>query len=201
MHWHISETARYAWVLGLWRSMRLRGQNERRGEELVVLTKKYEETTEEVAHVREAYNDFRQGRVGAYMTNNKDDMDDDKALDDDYTQLVAFTRTMSLNWTRERLMRGIASTSWVLGRSFWAHLSSIFYTWRQNTLKLKLLATKFNLFELDKLELQAERVQAVEGLEDQQDENKNLQDTIERLKKELAKLRRDKAWMERFSGQ
>ena len=71
-------------------------------------------------------------------------------VEDDYIQLVCFTRRMNQNWTRERLMRAIASAGWALGRDFWNHLCSRFYTWRQNTIKMRLLSQKFSLAELDK---------------------------------------------------
>ena len=68
------------------------------------------------------------------------------------------------------------------------------------TLRLKLLASKFSLFELDKLELQAEATQAQTTLGDQEGLNKELEETVTRLKAELAKLRREKAWIERYAG-
>ena len=124
----------------------------------------------------------------------------DAEVDDDYVQLVAYTRRMNMNWTKERLIRGIDSAGWVLGRSFFCHLAAVFHGWRMNVQRLKLLAQKFSLFELDKLELQAEATQAQTILGDQERANEDLEGTITRLKAELAKLRREKAWIERYAG-
>jgi len=199
--WHISEIARTSWAFGWWKSFRLREQNMNRGKELTSTKEKLTEAEEGLQDLDEKFGEFRVGRVGTYIVNDRDDLVEDHGIDDDYSQLVAYTRRMNQNWTRERLMRGISAAGWVLGRSFFNHLCAIFYTWRQNTNKLKLLTQKFNLAELDKMELQAEATQAVDSLDEQQNSNKDLEDMVGRLKRELAKLRREKAWIERYAGQ
>jgi len=198
--WHVNEIARLAWSFGLWRQMKLRTSNHARGQELTKLKEELQDTTQALTDCTKKFDHFRLGRVGTYIVNNKADMEEDKETEDDYSQLVAYTRRMNSNWTKERLMRGISASGWVLGRAFWSHLASRFYTWRMQTLRLKLLAQKFSLFELDKLELQAEASQAAAILDDQEGANRDLEDTVARLKAEVAKLRREKAWVERYAG-
>ena len=43
---------------------------------------------------------FRQGRVGTYS--GKGRHDSDQEMEDDYTQLAAYTRKMNINWAKER---------------------------------------------------------------------------------------------------
>jgi len=199
-NWHVSEISRLAWSFGLWRQVRLRNSNYNRGQEIKGLKEKLGDTTEKLSSKTTQFDEFRMGRVGTYIIDDRLDMDEDAGVDDDYIQLVAYTRRMNQNWTKERLVRGIDSAGWVLGRSFWCHLSAIFYGWRMNVHRLKLLAQKFSLFELDKLELQAEATQAQDILGDQEKANGDLEETVTRLKAELAKLRREKAWIERYAG-
>jgi len=198
--WHAASIARCAWCFGVWRALRLREQHSHRGQELTALKETHVEVSQNLMDMSEKFEEFRVGRVGTYIVTDKNDIEEDKTIDDDYSQLVAYTRQMNQNWSRERLIRGVSAAGWVLGRNFWNHLCARFYTWRQNTMKLKMLTQKFSLYELDKMELQAEATQAVEVLEDQQDANKSLEDTVARLKRELAKLRREKAWIERYAG-
>jgi len=195
--WHLSAITRLAWAYNMWSSYKTRQMNNSRGKALRNLEADHTELQQRLENVTAKFDIFRQGRVGTYS--GKGRHDSDQEMEDDYTQLAAYTRKMNINWAKERLCRGCdqASSCFVANyRRFWA---AIFYTWRQNTIKLKLLSHKYSLGELDKLELVSERLEANSDLKDERRVREALQDTNDKLKRELAKLRRDKAWMERFT--
>eukprot|EP00656_Telonema_subtile_P034898 TRINITY_DN38926_c0_g1_i1.p1 TRINITY_DN38926_c0_g1~~TRINITY_DN38926_c0_g1_i1.p1 ORF type:complete len:275 (+),score=89.90 TRINITY_DN38926_c0_g1_i1:143-967(+) len=196
--WIISAIVRTAWAFAMWTSLTVREQASSRLEQVKELDSKYNEVHDQLAHVSSKLDLFRQGRVGTYSGKGRYDSDDE--IEDDYVQLAAYTRKMNINWTKERLTRGCDQATKCFETHWLKHWGSMFYVWRQNVLKLKLLSHKYSLVELDKLELVSERQGAQQSLKEQVKENAALQDTVEKLKRELGKHRRDKAWMERFNS-
>ena len=53
------------------------------------------------------FDKFRQGRVGTYS--GKGRHDSDQEMEDDYTQLAAYTRRMNINWSKERCVARLLS--------------------------------------------------------------------------------------------
>eukprot|EP00658_Telonema_sp_P-2_P022462 TRINITY_DN18982_c0_g1_i1.p1 TRINITY_DN18982_c0_g1~~TRINITY_DN18982_c0_g1_i1.p1 ORF type:complete len:425 (-),score=105.88 TRINITY_DN18982_c0_g1_i1:312-1586(-) len=196
--WQISQISRCAWAFAEWRTFKIRVVADKTARDLGSLSVEHQEVMDRLETTTSKLKLYRQGRVGTYSARGKFDSDDE--IDDDYLMLAAFTRKMNINWTKERLCRGCDTATKCFDTAWHKHWSSIFYTWRQNVIKLKLLSHKYTLAELDKFELSAERHAAVDALKDQQTSNAQMQETIETLKRELQKHRRDKAWMERFNN-